>query len=359
MIRSAIIGGLSTSEFSLTMVLLSIECGDVSFQPTELERQQSILRRRGRAYKLIRNYVADAQENAKWLEDFTVSLGTMAATEKRLGNTQIYEHHTRAVKKLVDLQGGLKTIRKMDPAMALMLVNILIEIGVPDLHRLHGPSESVAHLQQKMRQFQAWNYWIRIHDTSSIAFVSSRIDSKSTAPRQSYTNHLRHWVRKFNDPILADYIKIPSGRMSGDEYRCYLAVLFIINTAFWAFRDSETISDIYLRDLSNSAKKSVTEDSVLRCFGTKSPTITLLIMMTHSAAGYEKPNQTTGAVFAVEELLDFVELMMRTTSQTRDIVLRALWSYLSCLDVCDIAYLSHATLDNVAAEIEDEWRQAK
>lgn len=350
MIREAVVRDISTKPFTLTMVLFSAESGDLSFQPSEWDRRQSILKRRGNAYRLIRQSIVAANEAGSGLDAFTVALATMAATEKRLGNLSISECHMRAVKKIIDMHGGLDKIREIDSARAMMLVNILIELGVPNYHDQRILPKTLAWLQQKLREFQAWNYWLRLCDTSTAALPGD-IEALSTEAHRRHARHLRQWVSLFKTPILSDYVTPPPGSLTAEEYRSYLATLFIINTAFWAFRDSSATSAIYLRDLAHAVEKSQRKESVLRCFGAKCASVTLLIMITHYAANVEGRDETTGAVFAVEEILDFVELMMRASPKSRDLLLRAMTSYLCETEFAGLTYLSNATLGALADEI--------
>ncbi|RVX75339.1 hypothetical protein B0A52_00692 [Exophiala mesophila] len=350
MIREVVIRDISTKPCTLAMILFSAESGDLSFQPTDWDRRQSILKRRGNIYALIRQFLAGVDETGAGLNAFTLSLATMAAAEKRLGNVGISKIHMRAVKKIIDMHGGLNKIREIDSARAIMLVNILIEVGTPDFQNQHSMAQALTWLQQKLRAFQAWNYWLRLCDISTAALPGD-IEPLSTGAHRCHARHLQQWASFFETPALSDYITPPPGSLTTEEYRSYLATLFIINTAFWAFRDSSATSAVYLRDIATAAANNQRRESVLRCFGTNCATVTLLIMMTHHAANVQGPDQTTADVFAVEEIVDFVDLMMRASPWSRDFVLRALRSYLCETEFTGLTYMSNATLDALVNEI--------
>lgn len=156
----------------------------------------------------------------------------------------------------------------MNTAATLMITNMLIEIGIPGLYSL--------------------------------------------------------WTRAFNDSALSQYIELPAGELTRGEYRSYLDMLFFLTVAFWAFRDSEEISKLYVKDLSSAAKMSKSTNFILQCFAAKLPSIMLLIILAHYDVDSIGRDSSTSAVFAGEEVLDFVELMMMAKPKSRDTVLRAL-----------------------------------
>jgi hypothetical protein len=81
----------------------------------------------------------------------------------------------------------------------------------------------------------------------------------------------------------------------------------------------------------------------------------LLIMLAHYDVDSIGRDSSTSAVFAVEEVLDFVELMMMAKPKSRDTVLRALWSWLTSSNTKDLTLLSAVQLDTLVDEIESEW----
>lgn len=290
-------------------------------------------------------------EDSAHSDDFLVTLALSAAIEKRMGNLITCEYHTRALKRLMDSRGGLKTIRKMSPAIALMLTNMLIEIGIPGLYSYHGLLTNLGELHRKIRRFQHWNYALRISGTAR----EQASDSNEPKSEESFPGHLKLWTRAFNEPALSQYIELPTGELTEAEYRSYLSMLFFINVAFWAFRDNEGISKQYVKDLSNAAKMSKSTNFILNCFGAKLPSIMLLIMMAHYVVDWIGRDAATSAVFAVEEVLDFVELMMMAKPRSRDLVLRALWSWLTSANTKRLTLLTTAELDILANEIESKW----
>lgn len=347
-IQEAGVGNVATNEIQLLWCLIAVETDDLSFQPTASDRNLSVLRRRGHAYDLMQKRVL---ENSAHADDFLLTLGLTAAIEKRIGNTKTSEYHTQALKRLMDFRGGLKTIRKMNLAAALMLTNMLIEIGIPGLYSYRGLLTNLEELRGKIQRLQDWNYDLRTSKAATGRFP----DTNGPETLQTNANHLNLWTRVFHDSALSQYIELPTGELTDAEYRFYLAMLFFINVAFWAFRDNEKTSKLYVKDLSSAAKMSKSTNFVLQCFGAKLPSIVLLIMLAHYAVDLVGPDSSTSAVFYVEEVLDFVELMMMAKPESRNKVLRGLWSWLTSPGTNDLSLLSPTEIHTLTDEIENRW----
>jgi hypothetical protein len=340
-IHDASLANVSTNEIQLLWCLIALESDGMSFQPTASDRNLSVLRRRGRAYDIMQKMVSEGNAHA---DDFLFTMGFAAAIEKRVGNVKNSQYHTRA----------LKTIRKMNTAAALMITNMLIEIGIPGLYSYHGLLTNLEELHRKIQRLQDWNCDLRASQASK-EYFSDTNGPKSAQALRTMAKHLNLWTRAFNDSALSQYIELPAGELTRGEYRFYLAMLFFPNVAFWAFRDSEEISKLYVKDLSSAAKMSKSTNFILQCFAAKLPSIMLLIMLAHYDVDSIGRDLSTSAVFAVEEVLDFVELMMMAKPKSRDTVLRALWSWLTSSNTKDLTLLSALQLDTLVDEIESEW----
>jgi hypothetical protein len=115
-IHEASLANVSTNEIQLLWCLIALESDGMSFQPTASDRNLSVLRRRGRAYGIMQKMVSEGNAHA---DDFLFTLGFAAAIEKRVGNVKNSQYHIRALKKLMDSRGGLKTIRKTNITLVL------------------------------------------------------------------------------------------------------------------------------------------------------------------------------------------------------------------------------------------------
>ncbi len=277
----------------------------------------------------------------------------MAATiEKRLGNMEHANYHTRALKKLLDLRGGPRAIRDMQYPFGLMIFNILIEIGLPELYIYQGLLMKLPQLRLRLRELQMWNYKL----------VNSPSMKNARETNQSYLATILHpsdysarRLQAFSKPTLEEYITVPEGKLTEAQYRFYLAMLYAINNALWAFRDKPRASDIYLENLADATEMSSSHGFILQCFGDKLPSLLMLLMIGHHAANSDERDLATDAVFADEEAFEFVELMMLASPESRDCVLKALSSWLTSADTTEFTCLSNSKLDIVLEEIEDRW----
>jgi hypothetical protein len=116
---------------------------------------------------------------------------------------------------------------------------------------------------------------------------------------------------------------------------------------------------MYLDTLADASEMSSSRGFILQCFGAKLPSLLLLLMIAHYVAHSEGLDPTTEAVFADEEAFEFVELMMLASPESRDVVLKALWSWLTSETATDFTCLSNSKLDILLEEIEDKWLETK
>ncbi|KAJ9604819.1 hypothetical protein H2200_010934 [Cladophialophora chaetospira] len=342
--------GMATNEIQLMWCLIAMESQGISFQPTDADRRMSILSRRNYVYNLMREQLSD--ENTARLTPFVLSVSLAAYIENRLGNYEHARYHTRALKKLLDLWGGIKGIRDLQYPFGLMVFNILIEIGLPELYSYQGLLRKLPQLRLKLRELQAWNY--NLVSTSSLK--KTRGTDKSylgTILRPS--DYLTRRLQAFDKPALKEYISYPEGPLTQGQYRFYLCMLYATNNALWALREKHTAGEIYLDSLVDATEMSESKGFILQCFGEKLPSLLMLLMIGHYAASSEKRDQATEAVFADEEAFEFVELMMLASTESRDVVLKALRSWLTSAAVTELTCLSSGKLDIVIEEIEDKW----
>jgi hypothetical protein len=343
---------MATNEIQLMWCLIAMESQGLSFQQTDTERQLSILSRRNYVYNLMKTKLAD--EKTAQLTPFVLSVAMAATIEKRLGNEQHARYHTRGLKKILDLRGGPKAIRDMQYPFGLMVFNILIEVGLPDLFDYQGLLRKLPQMRLKLRDLQAWNHQLLI------SFRSENTQKQAAGSSQPSFSHSRtRHIYAFGRPALKDYIEIPPGKLTEAEYRFYLAMLYAVNNALWAFRNKPKASDMYLDTLADASEMSSSRGFILQCFGAKLPSLLLLLMIAHYVAHSEGLDPTTEAVFADEEAFEFVELMMLASPESRDVVLKALWSWLTSETATDFTCLSNSKLDILLEEIEDKWLETK
>ena len=105
-------------------------------------------------------------------------------------------------------------------------------------------------------------------------------------------------------------------------------MLFAINSILYSFRNHKQRTAMYLEELAYSVKMS--PDTYFGCKPGEVllPTLAIVLMM---AREVEKAHGGEDMIcsFPLAEIIEFVELMMLTTSRTRDIVCEVLSSWLT------------------------------
>ena len=156
------VGVIATNEIVVMWILLVLESQIVSFQPSKNDRQLSILSRRSLVYRLMNARLADKESSL--LDDYVLAVACAGAFELRMGNTKGSEFHIRAAKRLLELRGGLHTVRDITYPLGLMVVNVFVENGVHDLWKTHEDLQrKTAGLLQWIQDLQAGNLYLRSH----------------------------------------------------------------------------------------------------------------------------------------------------------------------------------------------------
>jgi hypothetical protein len=340
-------------------LLLTVESQVVSFQPTKNDKQLSILARRAQAYKLMKERL---NSEASTSLDFAFTVAVAASCEIRMANAPGAEQHIGAVKKLLSLQGGSKAVRDITYPLGLMVVNILVEQGVPSLFDCREDLRAkLKSMVQRLHDYQTWNYSLRSDSSPpSPMSIQSCLTPSSDEDELASPNleSLMRRVRAFNEgSALGKYVALPSNEPDDATYRFLLGVLYALNTAFWAFRDSPSTSNGYLAELIKSVELSKAANFVLRAGGSKLPSLLMLMMLAHKAATDEGLNASTSIVFHDEEVFEFVNLIMMGGPVIRMRVLKALSSWLTTAAqrVNELVHLDGVELDILAEEVEDTW----
>lgn len=358
-VREGTLGVVANNDIVLMWLLLTVESQVVSFQPSESDRQLSILARRAQAYKLMKERL---NSEASTSLDFAFTVAVAASCEIRMANAPGAEQHIGAVKKLLSLQGGSKAVRDITYPLGLMVVNILVQQGIPSLfdcrEDLRGKLKSMV---QRLHDYQAWNYSLRSDSSpSSPMSIQSCLSPSSDEdePASPSLDGLMRRVRAFNkDSALGKYVALPSNEPDDATYRFLLGVHYALNTAFWDFRDSPNTSNEYLAELIKSVELSKGANFVLRAGGSKLPSLLLLMMLAHKAAADEGRSASTSIVFHDEEVFEFVNLIMMGGPGIRMRVLKALSSWLTAAaqSLNDLVRLDGVEFDVLAEEVEDTW----
>jgi hypothetical protein len=337
-------------EVSTYWLLIALETGGISFQTTATDRKLSILAHRNLAYKLMHKVLVD--NDASNSDNFLLGLSVATSVEQTLGNLRAAQFHCQAIKKILRRRGGLETLRDISYPTGLMVLTSLVGLGLPGLYADQDIRPKVKGLRSKLSKMQTWNQSLwGVKSTQSIRFHANE------AQAEGFTDiGLRKRIDAFSERPLFEYVGIPPRVLSEAEYRFLLPILFTINTTLWAFRANQRMTHNYLDLLCDSARLSGTTDFITQCIGGRLPSLVLLIMLGHSAQSSESVKDSSGnEVYAVEEILEFVELMMMASQVTRDLILEVMWSWLTAVEDGDLCCLNKSTLDTLEEEIEAQW----
>ena len=362
-IRHGTVGVVETNQLVVMWLLLVLESHVVSFQPTKRDRQLSILTRRSAVFKLMNERLLDPESSLK--DDYILAVACAGASEHRLGNTRSAQHHVSAARNLLELRGGLQSLRHVTYPLNLMIINIFIEQGVDGLWKTQDELLSrVATLARWIRDAQAWNFSFRSHVSSHWQLedcpTPDSVDGCDLG-KPSAIHHSRRARAFAHKTALSDYIALPPGGLNNAQYRFYFGILFALNWALYAFRDSEVTTTTYLMGITTAVEASALHNFTLRAGGAKLPSLLLLLMIAHNAVNTGERDEFTSVVFHVEEVSEMVEVMMMTTSNTRMRVLRAFESWLTTPieRVGDLAFVNIAEFDILAGEVQEAWLSAQ
>ncbi|EXJ54974.1 uncharacterized protein A1O5_12885 [Cladophialophora psammophila CBS 110553] len=355
------VGVVATNEIVVMWLLLVIESQIVSFQPTKRDRQLSILARRSLVYRLMNARLTEQESSL--MDDYVLAVAIAGGCEHRMGNTKSAQYHVRAARKLLDLRGGIRSVRNITYPLGLMVANVFVENGVDGLWKTHSDLEKkMAGIWQWVRDVQIWNFNLR-SDASKALRQGHRDDFESDSdsgvdPDTSNAGCLSRRARAFAPKTaLCDYVDLPAGELDNAQCRFYLGALFAINNALWAFRDSDRTTNTYLKGLTTAVEMSAPSNLALRAGGAKLPSLLLILMIAHNAVDVEGRSESADTVFHVEEVFEFVEMTMMASRRSRMDVLRAMSSWLTTgvTNPSDLAFVNNAKLDIWAGEVEDRW----
>ncbi|KIV89957.1 hypothetical protein PV10_07310 [Exophiala mesophila] len=384
--RNVSLNVISDNAITTMWLLLVVESQVVSFQPSRKDAQLSILTRRNQIYRSMNARLAD--KSSSTAEDFLLSVAIAAACEKRLGNDVLAEQHLSAVKRILLLNGGLSSIRRLKYPTGLMIINIIVENQLRSLFDTKSLLDArlAALITTTLAQIQTWNAHLRQHAqvklqqrerNSSTSFTISNAASSSSSSHRRFisgdatsSDCLTDRARAFAPmTALHCYVRVPaesdpdSFELDDAQCRFFLGMLFTINAALYAFRSSARHTSRYLQALTRAVEMSTPANFVLRAGGSKLPSLMMLMMIAHNVVDIEGPagfheesdiETDTDAVFRVEEIFEFVGLIMIAGLDSRVSVIRALSSWL-IFEITDSKSLSHIPLQAVVDDVRTSW----
>ena len=136
-------------------------------------------------YRLMNERASD--QEIFLTDDYILAVAVAGAAEHWLGNTQVARYHVQAVKKLLELRGGLKSVRDVTYPLGLMAVKIFVEQGFEGSWRSKEDLRNkVTSLSQWIRDVQVWNF-------SLSGLKLTQLDGSATIPHLTLTmNMIQH-----------------------------------------------------------------------------------------------------------------------------------------------------------------------
>jgi hypothetical protein len=359
-IRHGTVGVVATNDLVVMWLLLVIESQVVSFQPTARDRRLSILARRSLAYRLMNERLADPKQSLT--DEYIMAVAGAGASELRMGNSKGAECHIQAARKLLELRGGMKALRDITYPLGLMILNVFVQNGIGSLWKTEEElREKVAEFSRWIREVQTWNFTIRDHSAtnrkSRDGHSTPESDHDDGPAWSQQTARARAFAPKTS---LSNYITLPPGDLDNEGYRFYFGILFALNRALHAFRNSDRTTTAYLAGLTCAVEMSAAHNFTLRAGGAKLPSLLLLLMIAHHAVEVGERTERTEGVFHVEEIFELLEIVMLAGRGTRMLVLRAFASWLTTpiASTADLEFVNNSKLDILAGEVEEKWLES-
>lgn len=344
----------SEVQVNLNWCLLATEIQGFSFQSTATERELSILTRRALAYRAMRKDLAGTDDTLP-SDNSILGLAVAISAEQRLGNLKAARFHCQAVKAFLFRRNGLQTLREISYPSGIMVLNCVIGLGLPGLYSDQDIRPKVDDLRRKVRAMQWWNesLWPLEHSRGP--------EGEGTRVEAITDVGLQKRMEAFSERPMFDYVSIPPRPLEEAEYRWFLPILYTLNSVLFAFRAHPGMASNYLDLLCDSVRLSENTDFICQCVGGRLPSLVLVIMLGHCAQKSQGGQEHSPAneVYAVEEILEFVELVMMASTGSRDLLLKAMWSWLTAVEYGDLFRPSGAKLDIFENEIVATWDQER
>jgi competence protein ComGC len=214
---------IATDELILSWCLLAEESSPQSPAPGG---QLSMLSRKQHIYKLTRRLLAD---NGKVPMRVLLALGMSSVIERLFGNVNAAAVHRKALVALI-LRDGIP-VSDGDAPQRLMVINILIGIGIPELyHQSRNFSQKIENWQTKLRQLQKHCAIVKTRHHRS-AQTLWRLMSKGTRTEQSSPTGMTASLDSDSEEDSEISHRFPPPTIWPDEktQRWYLAGLFTIS----------------------------------------------------------------------------------------------------------------------------------
>lgn len=334
---------LATNTIGILWLLMTIEANVTSFQPTKMDTYRALLSKRTRSLRLMAERLKDPKSSCR--DDFILATAIAAGCERRLGNIEEARRHLLATKRILNLRGGLHTVRSMPFTLGLMVVNIFVEQSMVNFFdSISVLTNKITWLKETLRAWESYN--LELRNSAAFSGEHTRYTYRmNRAAAFSVNSSLRKFVQS-----------IVEAAGNGHE-RSSLGFLFVMNQTFWAFRKNDDIALVYLDKLIDAVKRSASANFVLQAGDLQLPSMLLLQKISQNSVQSHQWNPDTRAVLQIEQVFEFVNLLEMASDCSRAMVISAMFSWLvtSTLDAKEAVILSESTLDGMRKEIISSW----
>jgi hypothetical protein len=356
-LRGAVMQILSTNDIFTMCTLVAYEALVASCQPTPEQRKLSVLKRKTLVYSLLKSRLDS--ELARVTDNYILSVTAVAQLEHKLGNAKSAGYHIEAARKLLELRGGFKALRHVAFPGNLEAANAFIMVGSVGLFQSWtSVQEMPCMVVQWIKKMQAWHFAVRASTQRSspkdlIDGAGVNCDYGIDLPHAGEHQSSQRTRLFAPGTALFDLVSLPESGRKIELDRYHLSILFFINSALHAFRDSETTTRIYLQELATVAEMNADRSDVLKG-EVHQPSFTLIQILAHNAIERGEDNEFTQAATHFDEGIFFVEVIMASNLESRICVSKTLASWLTTPMTlpADLLLMSASKLNILAEEVE-------
>ncbi|KAK5052694.1 hypothetical protein LTR84_002560 [Exophiala bonariae] len=268
-----------------------------------------------------------------WALDSTI-FGIVVAgiAEGRIGDLAVARKHSNAAIALLNLRGGLRAIQDMQFPTGMIILYAYVTLGGTQLFsnstRLGTASDT---LKCRLQIFQKWNREIRTNCSTG--------SRKPTATAPTCENSMRKdpcipgslWYFGTSS-VLRPYVESSFVDRASSQIRPYLAVLYAINSMLWALQDNEEAAIEFMDrvvhqiELSHPSSKDTNTSTTTSIAGLT--VMALLFVLASEATNLGHWKSSEDAAFRSWEIIEFVELVMLASHQSRKRIVASMASWL-------------------------------
>ena len=248
-----------------------------------------------------------------------------------------------------------------------MTVDLWISLGFPQVFRRRETLEAkLSNLIETLTNLQEWSLLLRFNALQNLVnniTIADKDFDGATLNRSSLVAASIIRSRYFGpSSALSTYAALPSHALGDFEARELFSTLFAINVFLWEFRDNEISTIKFLVDLSHTVNMSPPTTFPFRPPATRLPSLIMILVLGYGSAklnGKQVPPKSF--LICIEEIIEFVELVMMASPQARHMILSALSSWLTATVSWaeDFYQLHSADMQFLKMDIRNGWLEER